>query len=30
MPDNELEAIDKFFKRPHDIRGKPTDKQKKA
>jgi hypothetical protein len=30
MPDNELEAIDEFFKRPHDIRGKPTDEQKKA
>ncbi|KAI8402590.1 hypothetical protein FOFC_17905 [Fusarium oxysporum] len=30
MPDNELEAIDEFFKKPHDTRGKPTDEQKKA
>ncbi|KAH7492800.1 hypothetical protein FOMA001_g2149 [Fusarium oxysporum f. sp. matthiolae] len=30
MSDNELEAINEFFKRPHDIRGKPTEEQKKA
>jgi hypothetical protein len=30
MPDDELEAIDEFFKKPHDTRGKPTDEQKKA
>jgi hypothetical protein len=30
MPDNELEAINEFFRKPHDTRGKPTDEQKKA
>ena len=30
MPDNELDAIDEFFRKPHDTRGKPTDEQKKA
>ncbi|KAL9572139.1 hypothetical protein ACKAV7_003717 [Fusarium commune] len=28
--DDELNAITKFFKQPHNIRGKPTDEQKKA
>ncbi|SCO87742.1 uncharacterized protein FRV6_11869 [Fusarium oxysporum] len=30
ITDNELKAINEFFKKPHEIRGKPTDKQKKA